>query len=104
MDPTSEEKQNNQNQEKQSGGGLNHGINTINNLVGLKNPFGKIGSRVATQTVLKGFSAFLASPVGLPILITIAAVFIFTIIIMGFGGVPFSEPAQTQIPTPTLAP
>lgn len=103
MDPTLEEKQSDQTQEKKSGGGIGQGINAINNLMGggIKNPFGKIGLKVATQTTLRGFAAFLASPAGLPILITIVLVIVFTVVIMGFGGAPAIEPTQVQTPTPT---
>lgn len=113
MNPTLEEKQNDQAQGKQSGGGVNRGINTINNLMGFKNPFGKIGSRVIVQTALRGFAAFLAGP-GFPIAVALGFVLLFTIIIvMGFGGAPPSEinnqatnvtPAETITPTITLVP
>lgn len=103
MDPAPEEKQNDQTQEKKSGGGIGQGINVINNLMsaGIKNPFGKIGSKVAAQTALRGFAAFLASPAGLPILITIVLVVVFTVVVMSFGGAPAIESTQTQTPTPT---
>lgn len=86
-----------------AGGGINRGINTINNFAkrGLTNPFGKIGQRAAVQTALRGFSAFLASQVGLPILITLAFIVIFTIIIVGFGGVPPTSETSVQAPTPS---
>lgn len=103
MDPAPQEKQKDQVQEKHSEGGIGQGINVINNLMGggIKNPFGKIGSKVASQTALRGFAAFLASPAGLPILIAIALVVVFTVIVMGFGGVPAIEPTRIQAPTPT---
>lgn len=112
MDPTLEEKQNEQVQREQSGGGIGRGINAINKLArqGLKNPLGKIGSRVVAQTALRGFAAFLAGP-GLPISLALGAILLFTIIIvMGFGGALPSEtntqghnliPTATQSPTPT---
>jgi hypothetical protein len=60
MDQNSGE-QNNQSQEKQSEGRISQGINAVNNLVGggIKNPFGKIGSRVAVQAATK--ATFLAT-------------------------------------------
>ena len=114
MDPTQEKNQNDQPQEKQSGG-IGRGINTINKLArgGIKNPLGKIGSRVVTQTALMGLRAFLAGP-GLPVLVALGAILFFTIIIiMGIGGAPSSEtntqgsnlnPTATQstIPTETI--
>lgn len=108
MDPTLGEKQEGQFQEKQSRGGFGQGIKTINNLVGgkFRNPlgFGKIGSKAATQAVLRGFSALLTSQVALPILITIALIIIFTVIIVGFGGIPFSGPDSQTIINPTITP
>lgn len=113
MNPTLEEKQNDQAQEKQPGGGISRGINSINNLGRLKNPFGKIGSRVIAQTALRGFTAFLAGQ-GFPIMVALGLVLLFTIIIiMGFGGAPPSEmnnqttnvaPTETITPTATLVP
>lgn len=112
MDPLLEEKQNNQPQQKRPTG--ESAINTINNLAGarnlLKNPLGKIGSRVVLQAGTRTLSAFLASPAGL-VLIVIAVILIFTIvIIVGFGGAPASEtiiptiePTQTEAVTPTPA-
>lgn len=106
MDPTQEER-NNQSQEKQKQGILGRGINSINNLRGanklLSNPLGKIGSRVATQTALRGFSALLASQVGLPILIAIVSIVVFTIII-GFGGAPGAPSSQTSVQAPPAEP
>lgn len=88
-----------------SGGGINRGINTINNLArrGFPNPLGKIGSRIVAQTALRGFAAFLAGP-GLPIVIAIVSVFVFTLImVVGFGGgVPSIAPAETPTPTPAV--
>lgn len=113
MDPTLEEKQSDQAQKKQSGGGISRGINSINNLGRFKNPFGKIGSRVIAQTALRGFAAFLAGT-GFPIAVALGLVLLFTIIIvMGFGGAPPSElnnqaanvaPAKTITPAITLGP
>lgn len=112
MDPTLEEKQNDQSQNKQSGQGIiSRGINSINNLKGanklFSNPLRKIGSRVVAQTALRGFAAFLAGP-GLPIAVALGLVLLFTIIIvMGFGGAPSSEPnSQTTNvpPTKTITP
>lgn len=109
MDPTLEEKQNDQTQNKQSGQGIiSRGINSFNSLRGanrlLSNPLGKIGSRVVAQAAVRGFAAFLAGP-GFPIAITIIAVFVFTFIIVGFGGAPPSE-TNVQAPqtVPTLTP
>lgn len=104
MDPTLEEKQNDQTQKEQLGGGINRGINTINKLArgGLKNPLGKVGQRIVVQTVLRGFAAFLAGP-GLPIVIAIASVLVFTFIIVGFGGAPPSE-INNQSTNPTITP
>lgn len=102
MEPTLEEQQEDSSQKQQQRQGiLSRGINTLNNLRGanrlFSNPVGRIGSRIAIQTAARGFAAFLAGP-GLPIAIAIIAVFIFTFIIVGFGGgVPSSEPAT---PTP----
>ena len=106
MDPTTEEKQNDQAQEKRSGGGIGQGINAINKLVRgeLKNPLGKIGSRVALQTALRGLSAFLASPAGLPILIAMMLVVVFTIIIVGFGGTPPLESNNQAVNAPPTEP
>ncbi len=118
MDPTLEEKQKELPQQKRSTEGtISQGINTINNLararLGFTNPLGKIGSRVVAQTALRGFAAFLAGP-GLPIVIALGFVLLFTIIIiMGFGGVPPSETntqasslnstaTQSAIPTKTI--
>lgn len=113
MNPALEEKQNDQAQEKQAGGGISRGINSINNLGRLKNPFGKIGSRAIAQTALRGFTAFLAGQ-GFPIVVALGLVLLFTmIIIMGFGGAPISElnnqttnvtPTETITPTTTLVP
>jgi hypothetical protein len=68
------------------------GIN-INNFMGrgFKNLFGKSGSKAVVQTALRGFSAFLTGP-GLPIAIALILVVLFTIMIVGFGGVPMSTP------------
>jgi hypothetical protein len=92
MNSTPEEKQNDQTQKKTIGGGINQGIKVINNLVGggFKNPFGKISSRVVTQTALRGFFTFLVGPV-FPIVIALIAIFVFTLIIVGLGGAPSSE-------------
>lgn len=105
MDPTLEEKQNDQPQEKQRQGIISRGINSFNNLRGanrlLSNPLGRIGTRVVLQAGLRGFAAFLAGP-GLPIAIAIASVFIFTlIIVLGFGGAPSSE---TNVQAPQASP
>ena len=102
MDPTLEEKQSDQPQQKRSAeGSISQGINTINKLAGggFKNPLGGIGSRVVAQTALRGFAAFLAGP-GLPIAIAIISVFIFTFIIVEFGGAPGSQTNQSANPTP----
>lgn len=101
MDPTLGEKQNDQAQERR--GIISRGINSFNSLRGanrlFSNPFGKIGSRVATQTALRDFAALLAGP-GLPVAIALGLVLLFTvIIIMGFGGAP---PFETSIQTPTV--
>jgi hypothetical protein len=96
MSPTPEEKQNSASQQKDSGGEkFGQGINLINDVArgGLKNPFGKIGSRTAMraigQTALRGFAAFLAGPL-LPVTIALISIFVLTFIIvfLGGGGVP----------------
>lgn len=100
MDPTLEERQANQTQEKKSGQGI------------IGRGIGRIGTRVVTQTALRGFSALLASQVGLPILIAIASIVVFTIVIVGFGGAPGDPSSQTSVqapsaettPTPTPTP
>jgi CBS domain containing-hemolysin-like protein len=110
MDPTLGEKQNDQAQEKQSEQGIiSRGINSINNLRGanrlLSKPISRIGSRVVLQTGLRGLAAFLAGP-GLPIAVAIISVFVFTLIIVGFGGAPPSETSIQAPPSvsPTQAP
>lgn len=109
MDPTLEEKQDEPSQQKRSTEGtISRGINTINNFArrGLTSPFGKVGSRIALQTGLRGLTAFLGSTSGVwvPIAIAIVSVFIFTFIIVGFGGAPVSQTSQsvnlTVTPTP----
>lgn len=88
---------------RSSGGGISRGINNINSFArrGFSNPLGKVGQRVIGQTALRGFAAFLAGP-GLPIVIAVVLVFIFTFIIVGFGGAPSSEQnSQTTNITPT---
>jgi hypothetical protein len=102
MDPILDERQNDQPQEKQS----RQGTNRL-----LSSPIRGISSRVITQAALRGFSALLASQVGLPILIAVVLILVFTFIIVGFGGgIPPSEtniqgsnlsPTPTQIPIPT---
>ena len=89
-----------------SGGGISRGINNINNFArrGLTNPFGKIGQRVAAQTALRGFAAFLATNPWVWLVLGIAILFIvvFVIVFSGFsGGIPG---APTTEPTPTIAP
>ena len=89
-----------------SAGGVSRGINTINNFArrGLTNPFGKIGQRVAAQTALRGFAAFLATNPWVWLVLGIAILFIvvFVIVFSGFsGGIPG---APTTEPTPTIAP
>lgn len=107
MNPALEEKQNDQAQGKQTGGGISRGINSINNLGRLKNPFGKIGSRAVAQIALRGFAAFLAGS-GFPIMVALGLVLLFTIIIiMGFGGAPPSEQNDqitNLVPMETIAP
>lgn len=119
MDPTLGEQQEDSSSQKQQQrqGILSRGINTLNNLRGanrlLSNPLGKIGSRVAAQTALRGLTAFLGSTSGvwIPIAIAILSVFVFTLIIVGFGGAPPSatndqsaNPASAGNITPTPAP
>jgi len=111
MDPTLEEKQNELAQQKRSTEGtISQGINTINNLAragrGFTNPLGTVGSRVVAQTALRGFAAFLAGP-GLPIVIVVVFVLVFTFIIVGFGAAPSSElngQATNITPTETIMP
>lgn len=106
MDPILEEKQNETPQQKPlSQGSISRGINAINNLQqmgsNLPNPFGKISQRVVVQTALRSFAAFLLGP-GLPVMIALVFVFIFTlIIVIAFGGVPSSFTPTTM---PTIAP
>ena len=115
MDPTLEEKQSGQPQQKQSRQGFSsRATNLINNIGGAKrllsSPINKIGQRVVSQTILRGFAAFLAGP-GLPVVVALGLVLLFTVIIlMGFGGAPFLElntqksdlsPTSTQSATPT---
>lgn len=101
MDPTLDENQGNQPQEKQKQGIVSRGINSFNRARTLSNPLGKIGSRVATQTALRGFSALLASQVGLPIAIALGAILLFTtIMIMVFGGAPGAPSSQTSVQAP----
>lgn len=107
MGTTLEEKQTDQPQQKQSKEGtISQGINTINDLArarrGFTNPLGKVGSGIIAQTALRGFAAFLAGP-GLPIAIAIISVFIFTFIIVAFGGAPLSE-TNNQSAKPTITP
>ena len=52
MDPTQEEKQSGQNQEKRSGGGFNP-INTFNNLMDIRRGFGKKAAAQAGETAAK---------------------------------------------------
>lgn len=108
MDPTLEEKQNDQAQGEQSGQGIiGRGINSINNLGRtnrlLSNSINKIGSRVAAQTALRGLTAFLGSTSGVwvPIAATVILVLVFTLIIVGFGGTP---PSETNLQTPQASP
>ena len=109
MDPILEEKQNDQAQKKQSEQGIiSRGINSINNLRGasrlLSNPTNKIGSKIVIQTGLRAFIASMG-PALIPILITLITVVTFTVVIVGFGGVPSSEPnGQTTNVTPTPTP
>lgn len=103
MDPALEEKQ-----EKQKQGFISRGINSLNNLRGANrlpsNPLGKIGSRVAVQTALRGFAALLAGP-GLPVAITLGAILLFTmIIVVGFGGAPGAPSSQTSVQAPPAEP
>lgn len=106
MDPTPEERQNDQPQQKQSKeGAVGQGISAINNFVrarrGFTNPLGKVGSRAVTQVVLRGFTAFLAGA-WFPVALTLGLVLLFTvIIIMGFGGAP---PSETGVQTPQALP
>lgn len=102
MDPMPEEKQSGESQQKQSNEGA---------IRGFTNPLGKIGSRVAAQTALRGLTAFLgsASGVWVPIAIAIVLVFVLTFIIVGFGGAPPSEmnvqaPQASSTLAPTLSP
>lgn len=115
MDPTLEEKQNNQPQQKRSTEGtISQGINAINNLArarrGLQNPLGKVGTRIAAQIATKGrLLAFLTSPAGLVLVVTIVVLVFTFILIIGFGGAPSSEtisPTNEIAPTetPTLSP
>lgn len=109
MDPTPEENQKDQNQERQPGQGIiSRGINSINNLRTAKkllsNPINKIGSRALAQTALRGFAAFLsANPwIWLVLGIVILVIIVFVIVFSGFsGGIPGAPTLET---TPTIAP
>lgn len=91
MDPTREQQNDQERQSRQ-------GANRL-----LPSPIRGIGSRVITQTALRGFSALLASQVGLPILIAIVLILVFTFIIVGFGAAPLSG-TTTQSIGPTIVP
>ncbi|MBI2613948.1 MAG: hypothetical protein HYW62_04190 [Candidatus Levybacteria bacterium] len=110
MYPTQEEKQNYQDQKQESRQGIiSRGINSVNNLRNanrlFSNPIGRIGSKVAVQTALRGFAVFLIGP-GLPILIAIVLVSVLTFIIVGFGGAPALETGVQTLPNhlPTQKP
>lgn len=106
MDPTPGDKQNDQTQEKQSGGGINRGINAVNNLMGFKNPFGKIGSKAAAQAGSRIAAFLFTTPAGW-VTIGIAVVVVITLVIVLSLGAPPTETninaAQTEFPTPTPA-
>lgn len=88
MDPTLEDKQNDQAREKQSGGGFNQGINAINNLVGFKNPFGKIGSKVAVQAGSKIAAFLFTTPAGWVTIGIVVIVVITLVIVISLGAPP----------------
>lgn len=105
------ENQNDQSQEKKSGGGIGQGINTVNKLArgGIKNPFGKIGQRVVVQAGSRILAFLLGS--GLPIVVVGIILLLTLIIVVGFGGAPSSgpndqitNPIPTETITPTVAP
>lgn len=92
-------------------GGIGRGINAVNKLTGqeLGNPLEKIGSKLAQQAVTKGITSFLGATAGvwIPVVIAIVSVLVFTFIVVGFGGVPSSEPngQTTNVnPTETITP
>lgn len=106
MDSTLGEKQGDQAQKKQSGGGVNRGINAINNLMrgGLKNPFGKTLTKVTVQAGSKIATFLFTTPAGW-VTIGIVVVVIFTIIIIvGLGGAPSPETSVQPVINPTTTP
>lgn len=100
MDP---QNQNDQDQKKQSEGGIGQGINAINNLVGFRNSLRGAGSKaavqagkLAAQTAAKGL---LANPITWIVLgIITLAVVVFTIV-SGLGPPPVELNNQTPIQT-----
>ena len=118
MDPTQEEKQSGQNQEKRSGGGFNP-INTFNNLMDIRRGFGKKAAAQAGETAAKvagetaaqaAGKAALSNPYVLAALgMIILLVIVFAIVACGAApGAPAMETGsintQTEVPTPTLLP
>lgn len=110
MDTNLEGKQNSQSQEKQSEGKLSQGINTLNNLSGLKSPFGKAGSGTAIKTgkLAAQFGTKLATflftnPAGWVTLGIVIVVF-FTIVIIISLGVPPINTNVDQATVPTITP
>ncbi len=103
MDPTLNKEQESQ-RKKSDQGLLSKGINSINLA---RNPFGKIRVLgVVTQAARSGFAVLLTSPTGLPILIALATIVIFTAFIVGFGGIPSLETNSQSVinPNPTPLP
>ena len=116
MDPTQEEKQSGQNQEKRSGGGFNP-INTFNNLMDIRRGFGKKAAAQAGETAAKvagetaaqaAGKAALSNPYVLAALgMIILLVIVFAIVASGAApGAPAMETedinTQTEIQTSTL--
>lgn len=107
MDPTLEENQSNQSQQKRPAG--ESAINTINNLASarrlFKNPVGKVGSKVALQAGRSLITLLATNPWAWAVLGIIVVVIFTFIIVMGFGGtVPPSEINSQITPTPITLP
>ncbi len=106
MDPTLEKQQDNQDQQKQSGGGI---INATSNLAGrFKNPFRITGSRIVIQAGSRVIAFLFTTPAGWAI-VAIGIIVVFTLaIILPLGLPSFSTNEQTpnpptEITTPTTA-
>jgi len=112
MDPNSN--QEDQDQKKQSGGGLSQGINTINNLVsgGFKNPLrgagSKTGAQAAKMAAQTAGKAVLSNPYVLAALgVVILIVIVFMIVASGAApGAPTmnANPPTDQVEVSTATP